>query len=212
VGTKAKDDPLPRLFRFGVMYSLTKWLSFNVDMIENFISASDLYDFTYGFDESFRINTGVEFTYFELLALRAGYRFNDAGTYSFGMGFNDQVDKVNFNIDASYSDAGVFGPVYSFTVSCKLMLRIITVDDRKAAEWHYKQGIKQYVKGNLDAALGELEEARRLNPYHKNINQKIDDLKQLRELREQSEKLEKDYEKYKLNQERQSDDKLLPGR
>jgi hypothetical protein len=212
VGTKAKDDPLPRLFRFGVMYSLTKWLSFNVDMIENFISASDLYDFTYGFDESFRVNTGVEFTYFELLALRAGYRFNDAGTYSFGMGFNYQVDKLNFNIDASYSDAGIFGPVYSFTVSCKLMLQIITVDDRKAAEWHYKQGIKQYVKGNLDAALGELEEARRLNPYHKNINQKIDDLKQLRDLREQSEKLEKDYEKYKFNQERQNDDKLLPGR
>ncbi|HON78514.1 MAG TPA: PorV/PorQ family protein [Spirochaetota bacterium] len=202
VGTKAKEDPLPRLVRLGASYKLTKWFAFNVDMIENLISSSDAYDFTYGFDESFRINTGVEFTYLDLLALRAGYRFNDAGTYSFGMGFNYQVNKVNFSADASYSDAGIFGQVYSFTVSCKLMLQIITVEDKREAERLYKKGIRKYVKGDIDGAIDEFESARRKNPYHKNIEQKIDDLKELKKLKKQGDKLEQEYQRYQFYQNR----------
>ncbi len=201
VGTKASDDPLPRLFRIGASYGLTRWLIFNVDMIENFITLSDLYDFTYGFAESFRINTGVELNYLDLVAIRAGYRFNDAGTYSFGLGFNYQIDKINFSIDASYSDTGIFGPVYSFTVAARLMTQIITIEDKNRAEKLYKDAVKSYVKGNLDEALQLLEEARRRNPYHKNINQKIEDLERLKELKERSDKLEKEYEKSQINPE-----------
>lgn len=202
VGTKAMDDPLPRLVRLGASYKLTKWFAFNLDMIENLISSSDIYDFTYGFDESFRVNTGVEFTYLDLLALRAGYRFNDAGTYSFGMGFNYQVNKVNFSADASYSDAGIFGQVYSFTVSCKLMLQIITVEDKREAERLYKKGIRRYVKGDVEGAIDEFEQARRKNPYHKNIEQKIEDLKQLKKLKKEGDKLEQDYQRYQFYQNR----------
>jgi hypothetical protein len=202
VGTKAMEDPLPRLVRLGASYKLTKWFAFNLDMIENLISSSDVYDFTYGFDESFRVNTGVEFTYLDLLALRAGYRFNDAGTYSFGMGFNYQVNKVNFSADASYSDAGIFGQVYSFTVSCKLMLQIITVEDKREAERLYKKGIRRYVKGDVEGAIDEFEQARRKNPYHKNIEQKIEDLKQLKKLKKEGDKLEQEYQRYQFYQNR----------
>ena len=58
IGTQAKDDDLPRLLRFGTSYKITKWLGLNLDLTENFIAPSDLYDFTYGFDESFRVNAG----------------------------------------------------------------------------------------------------------------------------------------------------------
>ncbi len=196
-GTRALDSPLPRTIRLGAAYSPTKWLTLSADMIESAITASDLYDFTYGFEESFRINTGAEFTYLDLISLRAGYRFNDAGTYSFGMGFNYQVQQVNFNVDASYSDTGIFGPVYSFTVSFKLMLKVITVEDTMEAEKHYQEGIKNYVKKDIDGAINEFEEARRYNRYHKNVGQKIRDLKRLKDLMKESEKLEKELEKYR---------------
>ena len=196
-GTKALDSPLPRSIRFGTSYSPTKWLTFNMDMIEGAISASDLYDFTYGFEESFRMNFGLEANYRELLFLRGGYRLNDAGTYSFGMGFNYQVRDVNFTVDASYSDAGIFGPVYSFTVGAKLMLKVITIEDTIEAEKHYQEGIKKFVKKDVDGAIEEFEKARQLNRYHKNINQKLRDLRELKKLMLESEKLEKELEKYR---------------
>ncbi len=196
-GTKALDSPLPRTIRLGTAYMPTKWLTLSMDLVESAISASDLYDFTYGFEESFRINTGVEFSYLELISLRGGWRFNDAGTYSMGMGFNYQVKDVNFNVDASYADSGVFAPVYSFTVSFKLMLQVITMEDTAEAEKHYQEGIKNFVKKDIDGAIKEFEQTRRLNRYHKNINQKIRDLNRLKDLMETSEALEKELEKYR---------------
>lgn len=196
-GTKALESPLPRTIRFGTSYSPTKWLTINMDMIESAISPSDLYDFTYGFEESFRINLGLEANYNELMFVRGGYRFNDAGKYAIGMGFNYQVSEVNFTVDASYSDAGIFGPVYSFTVGAKLTLKVITIEDTLEAEKHYQEGIKKYVKKDVDGAIEEFEKARRLNRYHKNINQKLRDLRALKNLMEESEKLEKELEKYR---------------
>ncbi len=196
-GTKALESPLPRTIRFGTSYSPTKWLAFNMDMIESAITPSDLYDFTYGFEESFRVNVGLEANYNELMFLRGGYRFNDAGRYAVGMGFNYQVSEVNFTVDASYSDAGIFGPVYSFTVGAKLILKVITIEDTLEAEKHYQEGIKKYVKKDVDGAIEEFEKARKLNRYHKNINQKLRDLRALKTLIEESDRLEKELEKYR---------------
>ena len=193
-GTAVMDSPLPRTIRLGTAYSPTKWLNLSMDMVESAINASDLYDFTYGFEESFRINTGMELTYLELVSLRAGYRFNDAGKYSLGVGFNYQVKDVNFNVDASYSDTGIFGPVYSFTVSVKLLLRELTLDDKKEAERHYQEGIKNFIKKDLDGAISEFEKARRIDRFHKNVNQKIRDLRKLKDLQMENEKLEKELE------------------
>jgi hypothetical protein len=143
------------------------------------------------------MNFGLEAHYRELLFLRAGYRLNDAGTYSFGMGFNYQVRDVNFTIDASYSDTGIFGPVYSFSVGAKLMLKVITIEDTIEAEKHYQEGIKKFVKKDVDGAIEEFEKARDYNRYHKNINQKLRDLRELKKLMLESEKLEKELEKYR---------------
>ena len=104
IGTKAQDDELPRMIRLGTSYMPTGWMSLNIDITENMITGSDLYDFTYLFEESFRVNAGLEFNYLELLYLRCGWRFNDGGTYSMGFGFNYAVKDVAFSIDTSYSD------------------------------------------------------------------------------------------------------------
>jgi len=191
IGTKAKDDELPRLMRMGASYYPTRWFGLNLDLMQYFIDTSDLYDFTYGFEESLRANLGMELSYFNIIALRAGYRFNDSGTYSLGMGFNYAVKDVGFSIDASYSDTGIFGPVYSFSISFKLIPKIITVEDQLKAEAHYQKAIKYYVANDIDSALDEFRSCRDYNPYHKNVKKKIKDLEYLKELKRQNEELDK---------------------
>ena len=188
-GTKAYNDDLPRLVRAGLSYYLTDWLNFKVDFIENAMQSSDLMDFTSGFNESFRLNTGIEATYRDLLYLRAGYRFNDAGTYAFGTGFNYAVGNVAFIIDTSYSDAGVFGANYSFNVTFKLIPKVITKEDERKSEEHYQRGIKLYIADDVDSAIQEFKTSQDYDPYHKNVKQKIVDLEELKELKRQHEEL-----------------------
>jgi hypothetical protein len=189
LGTKAYNDTLPRLVRIGLSYYLTDWLNFNVDFIENAIASSDLMDFTSGFNESFRLNTGIEASFKELLYLRAGYRFNDAGTYSFGTGFHYSIGNVAFIFDTSYSDAGVFGANYSFNVTFKLIPKVITKEDERKSEEHYQRGIKLYIADDVDSSIQEFNTARDYDPYHKNVKQKIKDLEELKELKRQHEEL-----------------------
>lgn len=191
LGTNAKKDPLPRLLRLGLSYYLTDWLNFNIDFIENAIDSSDLVDFTSGFNESFRINTGIEIMYKEIIYLRAGYRFNDAGTYSFGTGFNYAIGNVSFILDASYSDSGPFGGNYSFNITFKLIPKVITKEDERKSEEHYKRGIKLYIADDIDSAIQEFKSAKDFDPYHKNVKQKIKDLEELKELKKEHEELNK---------------------
>jgi hypothetical protein len=191
LGTKAKNDPLPRLLRAGLSYYLTDWFNINIDATESLIQSSDLMDFTSGFNESFRLKFGIETTYKDILYLRAGYRFNDAGTYSFGTGFNYSIGNVSFIIDTSYSDAGVFGANYSFNVTFKLIPKIITKEDERKSEEHYQRGIKQYIADDIESAIGEFKAAEDYDPYHKNVKQKIKDLQELKELMKEHEELEK---------------------
>lgn len=195
LGTTAKDDPLPRMVRFGSSYKPTKWLGINIDMSENFIRPSDLYDFTYLFEESFRLNAGLEFNYLELLYLRGGWRFNDAGTYSLGFGFNYAIQNTAFTVDTSYSDNGIFGPVYSLSVTVKLIPKVITVGDKLRAEIHYKKGIKHFIADDLDSAIEEFNTVRDYNPYHKNIDRKIKDLQEIKKLKEKNRELDDELKK-----------------
>ncbi len=197
MGTRAKDDDLPRLLRLGASYKPTHWLMFNVDALENMIDSSDLYDFTSGFDESFRLNTGVEFNYLDILSFRGGYRFNDAGGYSLGLGFNYVIKNVSFVIDSSYTDTGIFGPVYSFSITFKLIPKVITTEDKINAEKHYQRGIRYFIGDDIEAAISEFQKAEDYNPYHKNVDKKIKDLNELKELKERNEQLEQEMQGYR---------------
>lgn len=197
LGTKAKGDPLPRLIRLGVSYKLTRWFGLNIDFTENIIDISDLYDFAYGFNESFRMNIGVEFNYLEILYLRGGYRLNDGGTYSIGFGFNYVIKNVSFIIDASFSDSGIFGPSYSINISFMLIPRVITIQDRRNAEFHYQKGIQHFVSNEIDDAIQEFKVSKDYNPYHKNIDEKIEDLNEILKL--QKENIELDDELKKID-------------
>lgn len=190
LGSSVAGSPLPRQIRLGLSYKITNWLGFNVDFIESMIDFTDLYDFTSGFDESFRINTGIEFSYLDLIALRAGYRFNDTGTYTLGLGFNYVIGDVTFTVDAAYADAGIFGATYSFTVAFKLIPKVVTIQDRKDADKAYRRAIRYYVAGDIDSSINEFKKTKDTNPYHKNIDKRIRDLEKLKELMEENKKLD----------------------
>ncbi|MCU0847304.1 MAG: PorV/PorQ family protein [Spirochaetes bacterium] len=187
LGTRVKNDPLPRMLRLGMSYKLTKWFGFNLDATENLINVSDIYDFTHGFNESFRLNMGAEISYLEIISLRGGYQFNNGNTYSLGLGFNFVIKNVTFTIDSSFSENKVFGPVYSFNVTFKLIPKVVTVDDIKDADYHYNKGIKSYVADDMESALKEFKTTRDYNPYHKKIDRKIKDIEEIMKLRKENE-------------------------
>ncbi|MBN2160262.1 MAG: PorV/PorQ family protein [Spirochaetes bacterium] len=183
LGTKVMDSPLPRQIRIGFSYKPLNWMAMNIDLIENCIDASDLIDFTHGFNESFRLNLGLELSYLDLLYIRGGWRFNDTGTYTVGLGFNYVIKNVSFTIDASFADAGTFNPTYSFNVAFKLIPKVVTIEDRKSAQEHYKSGIKSYVGDDIEGAIREFKTTKDFDPYHKNIDRKIKDLEEIQELK-----------------------------
>jgi len=198
MGTQYTYD-LPRQIRLGLFYKLTNWFGIYVDMTESLIQPEDIFDFTYGFDESFNVNLGVEFTYLELLSLRAGYRFNDGGTFTVGLGFNYTVGNVTFIVDAAYGDSGIFGPSYSFNLTFKLIPSVITSEAKDRARRHYNLGIKYYITNDLDAALAEFRKCKFYNPYYKNIDDKIRDLEQLKKLKKENKKLDEELKKKQQN-------------
>ena len=205
LGSGARDDPLPRMLRLGLSYKLTNWFGLNMDFTENMIDSSDLYDFTYGFDEGFRMNLGVEFTWLELLFLRGGYRFNDGGTYTFGIGFNYVIKNVTFNLDASYAETKVFGPTYSITLSFKLIPKVVTIEDKIEADKHYKNGIRYFVANDIDTAMKEFKLCRDFDPYYKSIDKKITDLEELHKLQTDNKDFEKEIQEIEKNKDKGED-------
>ncbi len=195
LGSNAGGNPLPRQMRFGLSYKLTHWFSFNVDFIESLIDGSDFYDFIYGFDEGFRVNLGAEVTYLDMISLRAGWRLNDGGMFSVGIGFNYAIKNVSFIIDTAYSDSGIFGPNYSINLSFKLIPKVITYEDRIEATKHYRTGLKYYVANDVESALKEFKVTKDYNPYYKNIDRKINDLQEIKKLMEENKRLDEELEK-----------------
>jgi len=71
-------------------------------------------------DYTERIHIGGEYWYNNMIALRAGYKFNyDEEGFSAGIGFQQTIAGVALKLDYAYSDLGVFDAVsrFSFGIS-----------------------------------------------------------------------------------------------
>lgn len=67
-------------------------------------------------DSPEKINAGAEYSWRNILSLRAGYKFfTDEESYSVGVGLNPQLS-VPFSLDFAYSDYGRLGKITRFTV------------------------------------------------------------------------------------------------
>ncbi len=94
--------------------------------------AMDLFDFVGGLsnqslvlgidalhprDYSERIHVGAEYMYSDLIALRAGYKFNyDEEGLNLGFGLKYGIGGVNVKFDYSYTSFGIFDGVNRFTI------------------------------------------------------------------------------------------------
>jgi hypothetical protein len=100
--------PLPLQFVVGIRY----------DILENdFISARVAVDALHFNDYSERIHLGAETWFKDILALRAGYKFNyrEEGL-SLGMGLKSNLYDFLIKLGYAYSDLGIFQDVHSFSI------------------------------------------------------------------------------------------------
>ncbi|HPJ16258.1 MAG TPA: hypothetical protein PLJ39_14400, partial [Spirochaetota bacterium] len=61
---------------------------------------------------------------------------------------------------------------------------------------YYKKGLRSYVADDIDSAIESFEKTKEFNPYHKNIDAKIDDLSELKKLKKTNEELERQDSQY----------------
>jgi len=102
---KFSSYPLPLSFRFGMAMYVYQTNDFKI------LTAVDTYKPN---DHQQRINSGLEFSFLEIIFLRGGYKFGyDEERYSFGAGIEYQFfPNLNIRIDYSYADMGVFNIVH----------------------------------------------------------------------------------------------------
>ena len=76
-------------------------------------------DLVHPTDNTERMNFGIEYSFYDRLFLRGGYRLNsDLGAWSFGVGVKQSIIGVDGAIDYSYGDFGeIMGGVNRFTVT-----------------------------------------------------------------------------------------------
>jgi len=104
---KFETFPLPLQFVAGIRYELLK---------NDFIQTRIALDALHFNDYSERIHLGAEIWFREILALRAGYKFNyrEEGL-SMGIGLKSNLNNFIFKLGYAYSDLSVFQNVHSFS-------------------------------------------------------------------------------------------------
>ncbi len=105
---------LPLTFRIGAAIDILDFMGEHGNPLLIAIDALHPRDYTE------RIHIGGEYWYNNMIALRAGYKFNyDEEGFSAGIGFQQTIAKIGIKLDYAYSDLGLFDSVsrFSFGIS-----------------------------------------------------------------------------------------------
>jgi len=107
------NKPLPLNFRFGIAVDLNQ--IFFAQSRENRLTLAC--DVIHPRDYAERIQTGLEYQFKDLVALRGGYKFNyDEQGITGGVGFKLNVQKIKMDLDYAFNDFGLLGTVHRFTI------------------------------------------------------------------------------------------------
>ncbi|HDR06824.1 MAG TPA: PorV/PorQ family protein, partial [Candidatus Coatesbacteria bacterium] len=103
------ESPLPATLRLGAAGELLDLPSHRISLF-----ADGVYPF---YDEPYGA-FGLEYTLFDLVSLRGGYRLgHDTATFSFGAGFRFTLwEAVLLNLDYAYADYGDLDATHLFTL------------------------------------------------------------------------------------------------
>ncbi|MEA1987513.1 MAG: PorV/PorQ family protein, partial [Candidatus Marinimicrobia bacterium] len=114
-----KSFPMPLTFSIGTSVNIVGenaiMKSSGKNRITVSVSAND------GFDNAFRTNWGMEYSWREFFALRSGYRQNyDTAGLSLGFGLNtESFTNFNLQIDYAWVDYGDLGPIDLWSIEFK---------------------------------------------------------------------------------------------
>ena len=105
---------MPLTIRMGLAMNLAEILMPDNDQI----AINTAIDALHPIDYTERVHIGTEFVYRNMLALRAGYKFNyDVEDFSVGAGFNFEIEGYAASIDYAYTNAEFFGHVDRFSLN-----------------------------------------------------------------------------------------------
>ncbi len=104
---------LPLIFRIGLSMNM-------IDLIASDQTTHSLLlavDATHPRDYPEQINIGAEYVFMNMIAVRAGYMFNnDEYGLTAGVGVQQGISELNLGADYSYTPFGIFDPVHRITV------------------------------------------------------------------------------------------------
>lgn len=101
---------MPLIFKVGVaddlFHTQNHWLTLAIDLV-------------HPTDNVEHLNAGLEYTFYDWLFLRSGYRFNyDLGKYSFGAGLKQKLIGIQSTLDYSFTDYGdIMGSINQLSIS-----------------------------------------------------------------------------------------------
>jgi len=102
---------LPLTFAVGIAMDVMDFLGEHKNPLILAVDATHPRDYTE------RLNIGGEYTFMNMVALRAGYKYNyDSEGLTLGLGVMRKLAGVNFHLDYAYSDNDVFDAVNRFSV------------------------------------------------------------------------------------------------
>jgi hypothetical protein len=108
------DEQLPLTFTIGAAADILDFIAPN-HAADNTLTVA--FDFVHPNNYSERLNIGIEYTFWQFIALRAGYQTNhDLASWSAGIGVNTDIADNTVEFNYSYSNLDIFSGVNRFSV------------------------------------------------------------------------------------------------
>lgn len=111
---KKEGFQLPLIFQIGVSFNFADLM----DVDKNEHSILFTVDANHPRDYPEQLNIGAEYTFMNILSLRAGYSTpNDERNFSAGVGLKKDIGGLNLGVDYSYTPFGVFNSVHRISLN-----------------------------------------------------------------------------------------------
>lgn len=111
VSYRMESFPLPLTFSFGAAMNILSFFDMEGHTLTLAIDAIHPRDYPE------RINSGLEYWFRDIFAIRAGYKFvTDEEGLTAGIGFKQVIGTIKFKVDYSFNEFGRFEPVHMISV------------------------------------------------------------------------------------------------
>jgi tetratricopeptide (TPR) repeat protein len=181
LGTKIAGSSTTPIYKIGI--GLTPFKNFAYSL-----------DFHIPLDNRLRINSGIEYTYKNLIFLRFGYKFFGYEVDTFGIGAGTFLELGNkiLKFDISYAPISILGNNLIFSFILKYSGEI-PEEKKKIIYIFYYKGIYYYLRKEYDEAIKMWKKCLETDPNFKPAIEKISNAEYLKKLQQVEEKIPEKY-------------------